>query len=514
MSAVIRLIVFFLFPSAVYFGFVTDFSFDLTRPDSLWKMYNEYYLSLISGRLDVPAVAAGLEGQYIGGKTYLYYGLLPALPRALAAPFVDLGETPVASFSILVMCLIGQLYLQYELLRVFLTSEAPRSVLRWLIFGLMCGMLWFVSGAFLAIQNTTYLHEPYAAAMGLLSIFLGLLVRLRFIKEPASTWWLVALAATAAASVHARMPLALGLYAVTVLVVMTSAWKANVQSQSRTVLRTAVWFKRPVMLPMFVLFLGGISILTLNQLRFDHPLRFMGKPGHYGYFIAAETYSPRRCFGTPKSPVGRALRVIPNSIYYFGSAWNTHTKLSDTLGTGFGRKEKPAIALALLWAGPILITVGFLIYGLLKRRWWLTIAALGFWLGPLYQLTYPTLTARYNIELWPFFAFPVVWCLWRWSSNSQSRGLRADWAAVLALSAITTVSLAYFGHLYKNEPYLNDRVWLQKVDYLESSEVTAILENIDDEQVAAIRREFREGKVEGCGAIERELREKGAITRS
>ena len=53
-----------------------------------------------------------------------------------------------------------------------------------------------------------------------------------------------------------------------------------------------------------------------------------------------------------------------------------------------------------------------------------------------------------------------------------------------------------------------------KVDYLEHPEVTAILENIDDEQIAAITREFRQGKMEGCEAIERELREKGAITGS
>ena len=278
MSAVIRLIVFFLFPSAVYFGFVTDFSFDLTRPDSLWKMYNEYYLSLISGRLDVPAVAAGLEGQYIGGKAYFVLRVIaraPARPRrAVRRPRRDPSGELFYSGDVSHRAAVPSVRTVARLSHVRSTSKrSSMADLRSHVRDALV-RVWRL----LAIQNTTYLHEPYAAAMGLLSIFLGVLVRQQFIKEPASTWWLVALAATAAASVHARMPLALGLYAVTVLVVMTSACKANGQSQLRTVLRTAVWFKRPVMLPMFVLFLGGISILTLNHLRFDHPLRFMGKP--------------------------------------------------------------------------------------------------------------------------------------------------------------------------------------------------------------------------------------------
>ena len=89
-------------------------------------------------------------------------------------------------------------------------------------------------------------------------------------------------------------------------------------------------------------------------------------------------------------------------------------------------------------------------------------------------------------------------------SNSQSR-VRADWAAVLALLAITTVSLAYFGHLYKNEPY-HDRVRLKRLTIWRAS-MTAILENIDDEQIAAIGESFeRQGG--GCRAIEREFRER------
>ena len=37
--------------------------------------------SLLHGRLDVPADTAGIEGFAVGGKTYLYYGIVPALAR-------------------------------------------------------------------------------------------------------------------------------------------------------------------------------------------------------------------------------------------------------------------------------------------------------------------------------------------------------------------------------------------------------------------------------------------------
>jgi hypothetical protein len=41
--------------------------------------------ALLHGRLDVPAATAGIEGFTVRGRTYLYYGIVPALPRI---PFV------------------------------------------------------------------------------------------------------------------------------------------------------------------------------------------------------------------------------------------------------------------------------------------------------------------------------------------------------------------------------------------------------------------------------------------
>ena len=85
-----------LFASLVLVFLATNGTFDLFQPSFLWKAYNHYFLSLMDGRLDVPAYAIGKEGNFVDGKAYMYYGLVPTLTRFFVHPFVDLAQVPMA----------------------------------------------------------------------------------------------------------------------------------------------------------------------------------------------------------------------------------------------------------------------------------------------------------------------------------------------------------------------------------------------------------------------------------
>ncbi len=72
--------------------------------------YDVQARALIHGHLDVPADVAGIEGFVVGGKTYLYYGLVPALARVPVVAVTDaldgrlvvlsqLGAVAVASLA-------------------------------------------------------------------------------------------------------------------------------------------------------------------------------------------------------------------------------------------------------------------------------------------------------------------------------------------------------------------------------------------------------------------------------
>jgi hypothetical protein len=196
-----------LFAITLTVGLATQWTFDLFQPQFLWKAYNHYFLSMLDGHLDVPVEAIGREGGYFNSKAYMYYGMLPAFVRALIFPFVDLTQTSVSYFSVLLFTLIGHAALQASFIAVYLKrTTLDRDIFSFgLLVGLSC-LLWFGSASFIISQNATLYHEPYAASLCLANIFLALLLKDGFFLKENRNISLIPYALLAGLCIHMRLP--------------------------------------------------------------------------------------------------------------------------------------------------------------------------------------------------------------------------------------------------------------------------------------------------------------------
>jgi hypothetical protein len=409
--------------SFVLIGLATRGSFDLFQPAFLWKAYNHYFLSILDGRLDVPIIAIGKEGSIIDSKAYMYYGLLPVLPRVFLYPFVNLAQVPAAYFSILFFTLLGNVVLQYTLVKHYIANQCRGSFTLLLLISLI---VWFGSAAFIISQNATFYHEPYAASLCLASIFIALMLRQNFFLGEYRKTSLVPFAVLAGLCVHARMPSALALYIVTGLLILVQAYRAlsytgankglvNVLFQS-----ILIFWKEIVILGLF-----GVSILWLNYARYGDMLNFMGINNGFTFF---EGLSERVCNVLPLSELHKLYRVFVNGYVYLSGDWQSHWSLVRLLSTGYGRLEGPFLPLALLWTLPIasLVVVLWTQFKAVKKSVsQLTLLfLLAFSAGAIFQLMYATIAHRYVASLWlPVFA-SLLFCWNAYMTQTTSINLK------------------------------------------------------------------------------------------
>lgn len=518
------MVFFFIFPVFLYAFLATNFTFNFFEPYFLWKGYNFYFLALTQGQLDVPAHSIGREASYIGDKVYMYYGALPLIIRALLYPFVNLEQTSVAAFSVFVFSVIGQVALQYALLVKFKAQILKNSLVEtptYLLVGfiLFSAVLWFGSATFVILQNATLYHEPYAASLCLVNLFLALLVKDNFLLKKQVNVNLTLYALLAALCIHARMPTALALYCVMVflLIVQTN----RLYQQSELTAGRFQFFKfmalgiKNYYIPLLVLFFGGVSILLLNYARFDDALAFMGR--NYGYFFF-EGYTDRRCNIVPKSDFAGLLRIIPNFVIYLTAHVDLHWSLTWHLNTGFGRKEMPLIPLAVLWLLPLTLFASIL-FLIAKRFASTTFKYIGCLLlllsiGAFFQLSYPTIAHRYGAELWLPLAFSMVflWCYFsrKILAATQQNTINNHKTSILfyGLFAAAFVGLGYQFYLSTQEQYyLEDGPIYKHENYHYSQEDIDYLSSLTKEKIKQFKVEYKANKKKACD----ELAEKNGL---
>jgi len=491
-------LLFFVVPILLYAGFATDFTFNFFKPFWLWQAYNEFYLSLVDGRLNIPAYAIGREGQYIDGKAYMYYGLLPTITRVIFDPFVDLQKIPVSAFSVWAFSIVGTSYLQYSILTKYkkntsnITSAASLTMLCCVSL-----IIWFASGSFIILQEANIYHEPYAASLCLANIYAGLLIKDNFFKHHVKN--ILPYAVLAGLCTHARMPLALALYVTTVALIFINSYhsyKASPTSIKKTFFMLLSYW--PTLL---VLFLFGISILGLNYARFDNPLSFMGPAAHYGYKLTGEVYSARTCNIISSNELSGVLRIIPNAIVYGIGGWNLHDKLMALFQTGYGRKELPLIPIFILWMAPLFLILLTFIQNIKNKNIIKLLIMTGFSIGVVFQLSYPTIAHRYIAELWPIFLIALVTFYFAFIKNPKSINRTTFYIIIMAavLSIIYNIYIA-FSSGYHFRPNIEPMTV-----YSYSPEITTLLENITDDKVLEIKQSFIDGKESGCEALKKQL---------
>jgi hypothetical protein len=490
-----------LFASIILVFLATNGSFDLFQPSFLWKAYNYYFLSLIDGHLDVPAYAIGKEGNFIDSKAYMYYGILPTLPRLFVYPFADLTQVPMAYFSILFFTLLGNSVLQYRLIEKHISfglaeSTGLKKTPSLLFLILTSAIIWIGSGGFIISQNATIYHEPYAASLCLVNLFMALLVKHDFFTGVYRKVNLVPFAIFAGLCIHARMPSALALYFVTGLLILLQTYRAQV-TMTETIkvhrligLAIIQYWKTILILGLF-----GFSILWLNYAKYGDVFNFMGD--NYG-FMFFEGFSERMCNVLPQAELYKLYRIFVNGYVYLSGDWQGHWSLIRLFSTGHGRVEMPAVPLVLLWALPI-TAMSFLLFVFIKgikqvpNRIFF-IGLISFSAGALFQLMYPTITHRYVVTFWPPLLASVLYCWFKYGGyNGQ--------VTKYVVMTLGCVGIAYQLYLAMfDDYYINDGpVTVQELPaYHYSESDNAYLESLTPAKVKEFQQQRRLNRAEAC----------------
>ena len=455
---------FFVIPSLLYAGLITQFTFDFFSYDHLWKAYNALALSIMSGTLDVPFEAIGRESVYYNDKVYFYYGYFPVLLRLILAPFIDLNTVTLARISVWLMTTIGAASLQYALI---FYSKPGNSTLPWDFISktkliLMSLIVWFGSAYFIIIQKGVLYHEAYAASLMFSSMFLVFVYKDVFWDFKTRKYRLVHYALFAALCVHARQTVAVSLYiGVIILIVMMTLDTVNSHknSEKKIHLKSYLYeFFKNGYKPLFILFLGGALLLLLNYLRFDDLLAMT--KGEYGYLRAGEGFSERVCAayvtGSSRFEIGR---IIPNLIYYSVGGSYTHGQLIDYLGLGFVRLEFHAIRPILLWSS-IMIVFLFVLWKLIRslilslntENVFTFSLLMAFMISPLIILSYTTVTLRYTSDLWLPLGFTLLIFSQKWLFEDKTR-TNYLWY-LLPISIVVNVTYSTYVYTeYKKRPF-------------------------------------------------------------
>lgn|GEM_PF-972738 len=386
----------------------------LDPPNFGTTIYDQAWLALMEGRLDLPARVLRFEGHYApDGTGYLYHGAAPLITRALAAPFIEIGSVSLAPWSIWLWAVVGTAFYH----RAFLTAAAaPHAAggqvghtgqARALIWSAVLAVtLWFGGPGLILASNISFYHEPIAVAYGLGGIALWLWGR-SFRAGGPEAGALIGLAICAAVMVHARPHLAVALY---VGVCLSLLW-VLLRSGRRALVPVAVSFA--------ILGAGGGSYLALNEARFGSPLQahgsFDGEGVQYGLgfwgivdpdeggfnnFRNHGRFNPRRI--PPNAMVYAASPPHPLGFFapYYDGMQALHGALTvERPRVGYVRLEPIHAGTFWIWTSGMIVALASVAAG---RTAWIRMAGpvLTGFIAAGFILSYPTVTMRYHIDLW------------------------------------------------------------------------------------------------------------------
>ncbi|QQA42039.1 hypothetical protein [Pelagovum pacificum] len=370
-------------------------------------IYDQAWLALLDGHLDLPARVIRLEGHYTSdGTAQFYHGLAPLITRALFAPFVDLDTTSLAGPSIWLWASVGTALWHATFLKVAAWAWPQSGRGAPVLAGILAAAIWLCGPGLILVSNHSFYHEPIALAFAISAGVAFLWVRAA-LDGGSLTRALVWIALLAALSLHARPNVAIGLYLATSL---AAGW--SLLKERRAALRSAL-------LAMMILFASGLSYLELNNARFGQEGQAHGtfEDGAVQYgstywgWETPDMARPQTFIEHGRFNVGRILpnllvyTAMPSEILFPGAFETLRRAHGETMTdrVGYVRIEYPGGGLLSLWTIWVAVAVfgigalrsyGRPVAGLLIG----TVATVGL------TLAYATITLRYHVDLWPFLA--------------------------------------------------------------------------------------------------------------
>ena len=416
-----------------------------------YSLYDQYYLALLDGHLDVPARVLKYEGHYApDGTGYVYQGVAPLLTRLAFGWAFPLGSVSMGPFSIWLWSVIGSL--GYHLATMSIARRAwPEGARGFNALAVLVALAaWFGSPGLLLTGSTAFYNEPIAvtyATTGLFTLLWISVVQGRLRLRHA----LPGLAILAALALHGRPNIAVGLYlgtACAAAFALRAGWRQAFVS-------AAIAFA--------ILGASGLGYLALNVAKFGSPTQAHGTFGagqiQYGFvFWGAEDAHSERATAFREHGKFNARRIPHNlTLYALDIPENgpTLTKagtsfrnwVTSTLGAGLGyiKIEPPNVGILFLWPVWILLAICSLRAG---RKAWTNMLPLliGTGVAAALTLAYGTVALRYRVDLWPAIAALALlglgWVIPKVATRTRTSILRIALIVSVATGGLMTLATA------------------------------------------------------------------------
>ena len=328
-----------------YVLLVSQGTLNLLAPVPLGLTFNSMAVNLLQGRFDVDPAAIGIEAFVRDGRTYAYFGILPALLRLPLLPFLDIAQLDVSRISIAIALTIGALAsaravattLQALPASPFRNAVQDRLVLASVLSG---------PPILLALQVAIY-EEAISWAWALASLFLASALRALTAARGVTTGALSAMAVTAGLclltrpSTAAGLQVSLGLIMLWLLVApdgdATPAWRRALRR-----LPTA-----RILVPALIILGFDAAAGYENCARWGNPL-VVADMRAYAQFLEAfperlarlDTYG---MFSLHRLPYGIAYYFVPVWMLRSGGAYPLKPRILEL----FDSFELPAASLLL-----------------------------------------------------------------------------------------------------------------------------------------------------------------------
>lgn len=399
--------------AAIYYVFLAmDGSFNLSKPMELaarGMTFNSMLEHLTRGEFDVDPAAVAFEGIVRGGKTYVYFGILPALLRL---PLLPTGALAWLDVTGLYCALAATVALSFKLASVALINDMlPKSRLQALAFFLIVLSL-FLGGAQIQFLRGTVYVETLEWAGAISAAFIYFAVRGLIAKREFSTGLIAMMASLAGLGLLTRVTTALGLYVAVGLLVLVLSWPSAGPFRNRLPRFVHDLASRRIIVALTIL-LGFVTLSGIvNYGRWGGPLKFTGDPTGYIGFLAA----PGRLIRLESYGVFNIERLWYSILYYFLPIWAIVRPDGQFLFSEFetrildGVEAPPS---SFLLSDPLLLVLGVAFLRRLPqlaRERLLDIRAvaalmIGFLIPTFLILTFMYMGFRYRIEFYPFLEF-------------------------------------------------------------------------------------------------------------
>ena len=314
---------------------LTNFDFNLLGAERYGLAFNDMAQRLLHFDWTVDHKAIGDEAFVINGRTYSYFGILPALLRMPLIP-LGLGNIFVARIS----CIIAVTMYVWSNIRLAQVIAATRPGKQSQLLVATWGAALILSGPPVYLLASAWVYnEPIFWAAALTALFNFIVLRGFFQGEWPEGWRLTGLASVAGLTLLARIPNGVGLLVAVGLFWLRTSWRWRIGEKGvfRSLAFTAL---------VTVCFIGAIGFE--NSERWGNPFVF-ARFEKLGYIAADD-----RALQIVELGTFSAARV-PFSALYFITGLPVKGPFADFLLNHYAIVEGPRIPLILVSPLPLLL---------------------------------------------------------------------------------------------------------------------------------------------------------------